>query len=121
MRSFAHALGELTGTGACLEALRRIRSGEFGLDVALPIRCPRGSGARPRGLIPLDRVLRGFPSVTITDRGRGYVSHGRELGPDEVTRAARSAEWTRLVDGAGTLVALATPGKRPVHCIPLSC
>jgi tRNA pseudouridine55 synthase len=113
VRSFAHALGELTGAGACLEALRRTRSGEFGLDLALPIDA-LGDPALVRGrLIPLDRVLPGFPSVTITDRGRGYVSHGRELGPDDVSGTVEAAEWIRLLDGAGALVALATPGRAP--------
>ncbi len=113
VRSFAHALGELTGTGACLEALRRIRSGEFGLDVALPVDALEDPTPVRACLIPLDRVLRGFPSVTITDRGRGYVSHGRELGPDDVTGPIEAVEWTRLLDGGGTLVALATPGRAP--------
>ena len=35
VRSFAHALGRLVGTGACLEALQRTRSGEFGIDEAV--------------------------------------------------------------------------------------
>ena len=34
VRSLAHDLGERCGTGACLEALRRTRSGEFTLDEA---------------------------------------------------------------------------------------
>jgi len=113
VRSFAHALGELTGAGACLEALRRTRSGEFGLDLALPIDALADPALVRGRLIPLDRVLRSFPSVTITDRGRGYVSHGRELGPDEVSGTVEATEWIRLLDGAGALVALATPGRAP--------
>ena len=113
VRSFAHALGELTGAGACLEALRRTRSGEFGLDLALPIDALADPALVRGRLIPLDRVLPGFPSVTITDRGRGYVSHGRELGPDDVSGTVEAAEWVRLLDGAGALVALATPGRAP--------
>ena len=36
VRSFAHELGRMLGCGACLEALRRTRSGEFTLDAAVP-------------------------------------------------------------------------------------
>lgn len=112
VRSFAHSLGELTGTGACLEALRRTRSGEFELDAALPLDALYEAGRAAASLVPLNALLGHFPAVPITDLGRGYVSHGRVLGPEEVLAAAPpGAEWIRLVDGTGALVALATPGK----------
>ena len=37
VRSFAHAIGEQVGTGACLEALRRTRSGPFDLSNAVTL------------------------------------------------------------------------------------
>jgi tRNA pseudouridine55 synthase len=37
VRSLVRDLGERCGTGACLEALRRTRSGEFRLDEAIPL------------------------------------------------------------------------------------
>lgn len=112
VRSFAHALGELTGAGACLEALQRTRSGEFEIDAALPLDALHDTGRAAASLVPMAGLLAHFPAVPITDLGRGYVSHGRVLGPDEVlTAAPPDAEWIRLVDGAGALVALATPGK----------
>jgi tRNA pseudouridine55 synthase len=113
VRSFAHSLGELTGTGACLEALRRTRSGEFDASVALPMDGLHDSARVRARLIPLGRVLHRFPAVTLTDRGRGHVSHGRELQADDVSGPVTPAEWTRLVDATGALVALATPGRAP--------
>ena len=114
VRSFAHSLGELTGAGACLEALQRTRSGEFELDAALPIDALYEAGRAAASLVPLAGLLSQFPAIPITDLGRGFVSHGRVLGPGEVLAAVPpGAEWIRLVDGTGALVALATPGKAP--------
>jgi tRNA pseudouridine55 synthase len=113
VRSFAYSLGELTGSGACLEALRRTRSGEFDAGVALPMDRLQDPASVGGSLIPLERVLHRFPAVTLTDRGRGYVSHGRELDPADLSGPVTAAEWTRLFDSTGSLVALATPGRAP--------
>lgn len=111
VRSFAHALGELTGTGACLEALRRTRSGEFGLGVAIPLErlrvVPDDAAA---SLVALKTLLARFPAVTLTDTGRAHVSHGREISPGDYGDGPLDSAWVRLFDGTGALVALATPG-----------
>ena len=83
VRTFAHGLGEITGTGACLEALRRTRSGEFGLDVAISMTGLRDASGPGASLVALERLLAGFPAVTLTARGRVHVSHGRELSAED--------------------------------------
>ena len=133
VRAFAHALGELVGTGACLETLRRTRSGEFGLDTAISLAELLDGDRVPQTLIPLERLLPGFPAVNVTDQGRAFVSHGRELGaadyepiggsasrkPPRVHRSdpaeaqAEPAEWVRVFDASGVLLALGTPGQAP--------
>jgi tRNA pseudouridine55 synthase len=119
VRSFAHELGRRLGCGACLEALRRTRSGEFTLDRAVPFdllaNAKRGDDALMARLLPLEAVLPEYPALQLTAEGVKYVSHGRELGPAQVVGGAkappheRSAHWVRLFDGSGVLVALATP------------
>jgi tRNA pseudouridine55 synthase len=110
VRSFAHALGALVGTGACLEALRRTRSGEFGLASTVSVDALVHDPAAAAGrMIPIDRLLTRFPAVPLTEEGRRRVSHGQEVeGAPE-----RPAEWVRLVDAEGRLLALATPGSQP--------
>ena len=72
VRSLAHDLGRALGTGACLEALQRTRSGEFGLEEAMPLELSWTVDCRPRAregssdaplelLIPMDELLPGFP------------------------------------------------------------
>jgi len=119
VRSFAHSLGELVGTGACLEALRRTRSGEFTLDQAVSldevVRTPEAALGR---LIPLDRLLQILPALRLTDEDRRRVAHGQEIAgsvpPEAPAGASASAQsWVRLLDREGHLVAIGTEGRRP--------
>jgi tRNA pseudouridine55 synthase len=118
VRAFAHALGQAVGTGACLEALRRTRSGEFTLDQAAAVGDLQSPATVSARLIPLPRLLPGFPTVRVTEQGRALVSHGREIGPgDYEPLGGHPAEWTRLLDAQGALVAVARPGRgdRALH------
>jgi tRNA pseudouridine55 synthase len=126
VRSLAHTLGQLTGTGACLEALRRTRSGEFDLDSAVPIDDLRDPSSVVSRVIPPSAVLQHLPAVTLNERGTERASHGRELesndyGPVEpwlalfsLSSSARSPDmWVRLLDRRGGLIGLGTSGNRP--------
>jgi tRNA pseudouridine55 synthase len=131
VRSFAHTLGQLVGTGACLEALERRRSGEFTLDEAVPLDHLENSADM---LIPMARLLRHWPAVAVTAEGLIRVSHGQMLEPSHVVGSDPGDEsyggqtpvtgrtgvrpqyettqgWVRVFDAAGALVALATPGE----------
>ena len=107
VRSFAHSLGELVGTGACLQDLRRTRSGEFTLDRSIGLETLVQGGAE-EAVIPLNRLLTAFPAAILTDQDRKRVSHGQEIDGD-----SDSAEWVRLEDQGGHLVAIARAGSRP--------
>ena len=132
VRTLAHELGQRLGTGACLAALRRTRSGSFSAADAAPLDT---ADLRTR-LIPLDQLLPDMPVVTVTETGRTRVTHGQVLLPahyagspparpavcdgrdrgekaDAVAGPARHEGWTRVVDAAGTLLALAQPGAEP--------
>jgi tRNA pseudouridine55 synthase len=120
VRSFAHAIGEQVGTGACLEALRRTRSGPFDLSNAITLddlqRDPTGAAGRA---VPLDRLLLDLPGARLTDEGRSRVSHGQDVDrahvwpEDSACLEARTAEWVRLLDSGGRLLALGTPARSP--------
>ena len=120
VRSFAHAVGEQVGTGACLEALRRTRSGPFDLSSAVTLddlqRDPAGAASRA---VPLDRLLEDLPRARLTDEGRSRVSHGQDVDrahvwpEDSGCLEPRPAEWVRLLDAGGRLLALGTPARSP--------
>ena len=109
VRTFAHSLGEMVGTGACLESLRRTRSGDFTLQDAISLdRLLDRNSLTMAAFIPLTRLLPSFPAVTLSGDGRERVSHGQEVDGTLTT-----ADWVRLLDGEGHLIAMARPGSRP--------
>ena len=120
VRSLAHAIGEQVGTGACLEALRRTRSGAFDLSHAVTLddlqRDPTDAAGRA---VPLERLLLDLPSARLTDEGRNRVSHGQDVDrahvwpEDSACLEAHAAEWVRLLDSGGRLLALGTPSRSP--------
>ena len=120
VRSFAPAIGEQVGTGACLEALRRTRSGAFDLSHAVTLddlqRDPTGASGRA---VRLDRLLLDLPGARLTDEGRSRVSHGQDVDrahvwpEDSACLEAHAAEWVRLLDSEGRLLALGTPARSP--------
>lgn len=129
VRSFAHELGERLGTGACLEELRRTRSGDFTLDGAATLDALHDDGENGAGwLVAMDSLLPSIPAVHLTDEGRLRVSHGRSVEIAHMLPAAlRSpatapgdgeATWTRLIDEHGHLVALAQAGAVPESLHP---
>jgi tRNA pseudouridine55 synthase len=133
VRALVRDIGARCGTGACLEALRRTRSGDFTLEEAIPLDALHG-GAAVRGagpaerreggrggpadletlLIPMEDLLPGMPAVTVTAEGLARVSHGQHVRPVDLAgpQPSGAAEWVRLLDAGGALVGLGTP-QRP--------
>jgi tRNA pseudouridine55 synthase len=128
VRSLAHDLGEALGCGAVLIALRRTRSGEFGLEPAVPLAevlqsSPEQLAAK---LVPMSSLLADLPSVTL--RGQANLErlkNGVEMGPSDLVAPLAAAPEgpqdiavpqniiVRLLGSDGELVGLAKPGKTP--------
>jgi tRNA pseudouridine55 synthase len=115
VRSLAHDLGAALGMGAVLVGLRRTRSGEFGLDGAVPLADVLQSGreALAGRLLPFNELLPDLPSVTL--RGAEQVErvkNGVEIAPGDLqTVLSPLPGLVRLMGPDGALVGLAKPGK----------
>jgi tRNA pseudouridine55 synthase len=111
VRSLAHDLGERLGVGAHLAALRRTRSGGFGLDRALPLdAAERDPAAAESALVPLSGVLRSWPSVVLTADGAARVGRGQDVRPiDHEPIPLGDQPFVRLVNEQGDLLAIAEP------------
>lgn len=119
IRSLAVDLGRALGTGAHLTMLRRTGAAGFGEDVAIPLETlqsddgPTLAAAR---MVSMADMLRGMPTVVLTAAGMDRVRVGRVIGPADSTARPTDAELAvvpvdapvRLLDPAGTLVAVAT-------------
>ena len=110
IRAIARDLGQALGCGGHLTELRRTRSGAFGLEHAVPGDALDAT-ARDR-LRPLRDCLLEWPAVTVTEEGKRALRHGRDLSRGLVASGfpeAEPAEWLRVLDEQGDLVALAVP------------
>lgn len=121
VRSLAHSLGEAVGTGGCLAALRRTRSGEFGIEQAVSVtELQASSAAVAERWIPLERLLPALPALRLSEEGRRRVGRGQDVGADHlasgqempagIERSPEPDAWFRLFDEDGRLISLATLG-----------
>jgi len=124
VRAFAHSLGELTGTGACLQSLRRTRTGAFGLADAVTLDALQAEpGSAWAYLVPMNALLPELPAFTVNEEGLTRLGHGRDLAP-----AHASGPWAeipgpghlgdqphtvRILGTGGDLLALAVPATTP--------
>jgi tRNA pseudouridine55 synthase len=107
VRVLAQTLGEQAGTGACLDALRRTRSGEFSEAAAVSLEdIRRDGGIARRALLSLEGLLHAWPVVEVDGDTRRRVSHGQDVPPPEDLRD-RTDEWVRIFDEGRQLVAIA--------------
>jgi tRNA pseudouridine55 synthase len=112
VRSLAHDLGQALGMGAALAALRRTRAGDFDLTAAVTVETltTADRATLAARMVPLARLLPAVPTLTVTAETAGRVRQGVDLPvPDGWLEAP---PLTRLLDGAGELVALAVPAPR---------
>lgn len=110
VRSLAHDLGERLGVGAHLAALRRTRSGDYGLETAIPLADAEADpGLAARAVVPLERLLTAWPAVVLTADGVRQVAFGRDIRAADVEAGAAlpAAPRVRLLDAGGRLVAVA--------------
>ena len=116
VRSLAQDVGAALECGAVLTSLRRTRSGEFGLNGAVPLAEVLQSPLEAlRGrLLPLSALLAELPSVTLRGTANvARVKNGVEVAPDDVVAPLASLPpLVRLLGPDGDLVGLAKPAQK---------
>jgi tRNA pseudouridine55 synthase len=111
VRALARDLGAALGCGGHLQELRRTSVGRFDLAQALPLEAAEALGPDlgPR-LVTMANALPDVQAVWLSAAGLVRVRHGNPVGPEAVA----AGPWpspevgdVRLLDEAGTLIALA--------------
>ena len=108
VRSIAHDLGQALGTGAHLIELRRLASGEFGIDRARTLEQLEALAAGDRlvdAFVPSEKLLPGFPSVYVDDLTAAQVRNGRNF-PASPFRAGPPSKYVKAITRSGSLVAI---------------
>jgi len=109
VRALARDLGQALGLGGHLTALRRLRSGAFGLERA--VKGDELSGSARENVLPLSALLTELPEVRVGAEGRAAVGHGCDLNRRLILSGFPESPPARLriLDEAGELLALAVP------------
>jgi tRNA pseudouridine55 synthase len=117
VRSLAHDLGRVLGTGAHLAALRRTRSGPFSIQEAIS---PEALQGAPLPVISPADALRHLPTVTVSpdvarDLGHGKVVTWARAQGDGSNGATGSGgdlggALVRILTATGELLAVAPSG-----------
>ena len=111
IRTLCQDIGEALGCGGCMEALRRVRAGEYGIEDAVPLEQLLESETPERYLRGLDTMFAHCPAVTLTANQEKRCRNGNPFSsplPQGTYRAySQSGEFLMLAkveDGTMTTV-----------------
>ena len=109
MRSLAHDIGEILGTGAHLKDLRRIRTGPFSLEDCCTLEEAKeilNSGNYKKILRSPDSVLKHLKAVVVDESQITLVRTGRPLSLDLDHPVGVNNELIRVYSSEGKFIAL---------------
>ena len=111
IRTLCQDIGEALGCGGCMEALRRVRAGEYGIEDAVPLETLLESETPEQYLRGLDTMFAHCPAVTLTPNQEKRCRNGNPFSsplPQGTYRAySQSGEFLMLAkveDGVMTTV-----------------
>ena len=111
IRTLCQDIGEALGCGGCMEALRRVRAGEYGIEDAVPLEQLLESETPERYLRSLDTMFAHCPAVTLTPNQEKRCRNGNPFSsplPQGTYRAySQSGEFlmlARVEDGVMTTI-----------------
>ncbi len=104
VRAIADDLGRALGCGAYLTALRRTRSGAFGLDQAVPLLQVTAARALAHLIRPADCV--GLPRLTVAPDRHRAILDGHAAAFADLLEAYPEGARFQMVTPAGDLVAI---------------
>ena len=111
IRTLCQDIGEALGCGGCMEALRRGRAGEYGIEDAVPLEQLLESETPERYLRGLDTMFAHCPAVTLTPNQEKRCRNGNPFSsplPQGTYRAySQSGEFLMLAkveDGVMTTI-----------------
>lgn len=99
IRTLCKDIGEALGCGGCMQALRRVRAGEYTIDEAVPLQTLLDSENPEMYLRSVDTMFRNFPSVTLTANQEKRCRNGNSFSVslDAGSYRAYSAEGEFLM------------------------
>ena len=109
IRSLAHDLGQLLGCGAHVAALRRIRTGPFHMDQAVPLEKVQDvleNNSWASLLLPPDYIVLRLNAVGVSTREERQIHNGQAVPLSPTTHYAPHLQQCRAYSSDGRFVAL---------------
>ena len=79
IRTLCKDIGEALGCGGCMEALRRVSAGEYGIAEAVPLQELLETEEPEKYLRPVDSMFRNYPAVTLTENQEKRCRNGNSF------------------------------------------
>lgn len=113
IRSLAHDIGEVAGTGAFLWSLQRDAVGDFDIKKSVSYEVLKEkveAGKTSDVVIPIELLLPEFAKIITSSNGRHEVLNGAPLKKSDVLKVIRSEDesYFRIFDEQGKLLAICT-------------
>lgn len=117
VRSIAYDFGEDLGCGASLYALKRVKHGEFGEEVAVKIENIKTAEDIAKCLIPCEKVLRSGKEVIIEKPLERFLRHGMPIPIFGSVKDWKDGELTKILSKEGTMLAIgvADPSSKTIR------
>ena len=114
VRSIVHDLGRILGCGACVSSLRRVSSGDFSEDSAIPLENLLAMDNREikEIVVSLEDATISMPGVSVSTEGERGAALGEPLRREWVPSPCKDLEVKaifRILNSNGDLVALYGP------------
>lgn len=109
LRSIAHDLGMMYGSGAHLKTLRRTSSGLFTTAHARTIPILERLAADERifdAVLPMSELLPDFPTEIVDPTTAGFIRQGRDFRVSPFRAGAATARFVKAVGSDGDLIAI---------------
>ena len=79
IRTLCKDIGEALGCGGCMEVLRRVSAGEYGIAEAVPLQELLETEEPEKYLRPVDSMFRNYPAVTLTENQEKRCRNGNSF------------------------------------------
>ena len=79
IRTLCKDIGEALGCGGCMQALRRVSAGEYGIEEAVPLQVLLETETPEQYLRPVDSMFRNHPKVVLTPKQETRCRNGNSF------------------------------------------
>ncbi len=111
IRTLCADMGKTLGCGGFLKALRRIESGGFSIDEALPLKAVEdlvSMKTLEKIMVPMSESLRNIKGYIVTDPVIEKIRYGKTLAAEDIGSPTNTERdpWIKLMDPHGKLLAV---------------